>query len=96
MYEDGKQEVFKERREFDDEKMTVTFRGLEGHVMEQLKVYDAILQFIPKSEESCVCKVTMMWEKRYENSPEPINYMKFVKSLVADMDDHILKDQNKA
>ncbi|KFK44303.1 hypothetical protein AALP_AA1G240300 [Arabis alpina] len=93
---DGKKEVFKEKREFDDEKMAVTFRGLEGDVMEQLKVYDTILQFIPKSEEGCVCKITMMWEKRYEDSPEPINYMKFVKGLAADMDDHILKNENKA
>ena len=49
IYEDGKQEVFKERRENDDENMAVTLRGLEGHVMEQLKVYDVIFQFIQKS-----------------------------------------------
>lgn len=53
IYEDGKQEVFKEKRELDDEKMAVTFRGLDGHVMEQLKVYDVIFQFIPKSQEGC-------------------------------------------
>ncbi|CAN6907498.1 unnamed protein product, partial [Brassica oleracea] len=92
---DGKQEVFKEKREFDDDKMAVTFRGLEGHVMEQLKVYDVIFQFIPKTEQGCVCKVTMMWEKRYEDSPEPINYMKFVTNMAADMDDHILKVEKK-
>ncbi|CAH8314797.1 unnamed protein product [Eruca vesicaria subsp. sativa] len=74
---DGKPEVFKERREIDDEKKTVTFRGLEGHVMEQLKVYDVILEFIPKSEDGCVCKITMIWEKRNDELPEPINYMKF-------------------
>ncbi|KAH0915707.1 hypothetical protein HID58_030153 [Brassica napus] len=51
---DGKPEVFKERREIDDEKKTVTFRGLEGHVMEQLKVYDVTLEFIPKSEDGCL------------------------------------------
>ncbi|KAF8095555.1 hypothetical protein N665_0330s0037 [Sinapis alba] len=88
---DGKPEVFKERREIDDEKKTVTFRGLEGHVMEQLKVYDVILEFIPKSEDGCVCKITMIWEKRNDEFPEPSNYMKFVKSMVADMDDHVLK-----
>ncbi|WZZ10056.1 hypothetical protein YC2023_095977 [Brassica napus] len=86
---DGKPEVFKERREIDDEKKTVTFRGLEGHVMEQLKVYDVILEFIPKSEDGCVCKITMIWEKRNDEFPEPSNYMKFVKSMVADMDDHV-------
>ncbi|XP_010476570.1 PREDICTED: MLP-like protein 328 [Camelina sativa] len=93
---DGKQEVFKEKREFDDKKMTVTFRGLDGHVMEQLKVYDVIFQFVPKSVEGCLCKVTMIWEKRNEDSPEPIKYMKFATSLAIDMDDHILKDQSKA
>ncbi|CAN8312228.1 unnamed protein product [Cochlearia groenlandica] len=93
---DGKKEVFKEKREFDDENMTVTFRGLEGHVMEILKVYDVIFEFIPKTEKGCVCKVTMIWEKRNEDSPEPINYMKFATSLAADMDDHILKNETKA
>lgn len=96
MFEDGKQEVFKEKREFDDDKMAVTLRGLEGHVMEQLKVYDVIFQFIPKTEKGCDCKVTMIWEKRNEDSPEPINYMKFAKSLAADMDDHILKNEKRA
>uniref|UniRef100_M4EDD3 Bet v I/Major latex protein domain-containing protein n=1 Tax=Brassica campestris TaxID=3711 RepID=M4EDD3_BRACM len=57
---DGKQEVFKEKREFDDDKMAVTFRGLEGHVMEQLKVYDVIFQFIPKAKQGCICKITMI------------------------------------
>ena len=64
--------------------------------MEKYKKYEVIYQFIPKSKEGCVCKITLIWEKRNENSPEPINYMKFVKSLVADMDDHVLNGQNKA
>ncbi|CAH8360135.1 unnamed protein product [Eruca vesicaria subsp. sativa] len=88
---DGKPEVFKERREIDDEKKTVTFRGLEGHVMEQLKVYEANFQFIPKSEDGCVCKITFNWEKHNDDFPDPSNYMKFIKSLAADMDDHVVK-----
>jgi len=83
--------MFKERREIDDENMAVTFIGLEGHVMEQLKVYDTILQFIQKSPDDIVCKITMTWEKRTDDSPEPSNYMKLVKSLAADMDAHVLK-----
>ncbi|CAA7033750.1 unnamed protein product [Microthlaspi erraticum] len=88
---DGKQELFKEKRELDDANMAVTLRGAGGHVMDQLKLYDVIFQFIPKSREGCVCKVTIIWEKKNEDSPEPINYMKFVKSLAADMDGHVLK-----
>lgn len=91
--EDGKEEMFKERIEIDDEKMVVTINGLEGHVMEELEVYVVTFQFIPESEEGCVCKVTMVWQKRSEDIPEPIHYMKFVENLVADMDDHILQDQ---
>ncbi|KAG2268340.1 hypothetical protein Bca52824_062895 [Brassica carinata] len=64
VYEDGKQEVLTEKREFDDDKIAVTARGLEGHLMDQLKVYDVIFQFIPKTEQGCVCKVTMIWEQR--------------------------------
>ncbi|CAH2037612.1 unnamed protein product [Thlaspi arvense] len=90
---DGKEEMFKERIEMDDEKMAVTINGLEGHVMEELKVYVTTFQFIPESEEGCVCKVSMVWEKRNEDSPDPIKYMKFVEKMVADMDDHILQDQ---
>jgi len=88
---DGKPEVFKERKEIDDENMVITFRGLEGHVMEQLKVYDLIYQFSQKSPDDIVCKITMIWEKRTDDSPEPSNYMKFLKSVVADMDEHVLK-----
>ncbi|CAA7037426.1 unnamed protein product [Microthlaspi erraticum] len=88
---DGKEEVFKEKREVDDENMTLTLRGLEGHVMDQLKVYDVIYQFIPKTDDSCVCKITIVWEKRTDDSPEPSNYMKFVKSLVTDMNHHVVK-----
>ncbi|KAF3532379.1 hypothetical protein DY000_02038060 [Brassica cretica] len=89
--EDGKEEMFKEKREVDDENLTLTLRGLEGHVMEQLKVYDVIYQFIPKTEDTCACKITIVWEKRNDDSPEPSTYMKFVKSLVADMDHHVNK-----
>ncbi|XP_010514273.1 PREDICTED: MLP-like protein 328 [Camelina sativa] len=88
---DGKQEIFKERREMDDENMTMKIIGLEGHVMEQFKVYDAYFQFIPKSEDDCTCKITMIWEKRNDAFPEPGSYMQFVKSMVADMEDHVLK-----
>ncbi|CAN7028396.1 unnamed protein product [Brassica oleracea var. botrytis] len=83
--------VFKERREIDDENNAVTFRGLEGHVMETLKLYDTTIQFIQKSPDDIVCKITMVWEKRTDDSPEPINYMKLVTSMVADMDNHVLK-----
>ncbi|CAA7033751.1 unnamed protein product [Microthlaspi erraticum] len=88
---DGKQESFKEKRELDDANMVVTKRGVEGHAMDQFKVFDIIYQFIPKSSEGCVCKITLIWEKKNEDTPEPINYMKFIKSLAADMDDHVLK-----
>lgn len=85
--------MFKEMTEMDDENMVVTINGLDGHVMEELKVYVVIYQFIPTSEEGCICKVTMVWEKRNEDSPEPVNYMKFVEMMVADMNDHILQNQ---
>ncbi|CAN7081563.1 unnamed protein product [Brassica oleracea var. botrytis] len=92
---DGKQEVFKEKREIDDENKTMTTtrkqRGLEGHVMELFKVYDLIGQFIPKTEDSCICKITMVWEKRNDEVPEPSSYMKLLKSMVVDMEDHVLK-----
>lgn len=64
--EDGKEEMFKEMIEMDDEKMAVTINGLEGHVMEELKVYVVTFHFIPTSEEGCICKVTMVWGKRPE------------------------------
>ncbi|CDY22227.1 BnaC01g38740D [Brassica napus] len=60
-------------------------------MMEQLKVYDVIFEFIPKLKDGCVCKITMIWEKRNDEFPEPSSYMKLVKSMVADMDDHVLK-----
>ncbi|CAA7033753.1 unnamed protein product [Microthlaspi erraticum] len=88
---DGKQESYKEKRELDDANMVVTLRGVEGTVMDQFKLYDISFQFIPKSKEGCVCKITIIWDKKKEDTPEPIHYMKFLKILVADMDDHVLK-----
>ncbi|CAA0383761.1 Bet v I/Major latex protein [Arabidopsis suecica] len=88
---DGKEEVFKERREIDDDNKIVKVVGLEGHVMEQFKVYEIDFQFIPKSEEDCVCKITMIWEKRNDDFPEPSSYMQLLKSMVIDMEDHVLK-----
>ncbi|CAN8308059.1 unnamed protein product [Cochlearia groenlandica] len=87
---DGKAEVFKERREIDDENMTITFRGLEGHVMEQLKVYDVMFQFIQKKPDDIICKITMIWKKQNDDLPDPSNYMKFVKGMAADMDNHVI------
>ncbi|KAJ0239621.1 hypothetical protein HA466_0232280 [Hirschfeldia incana] len=57
--------------------------------MEQLKVCDLIFQFIPKSEDGCVCKITMICEKLNDDFPEPSDYMKLLKSLVVDMEDHV-------
>ncbi|CAH8346874.1 unnamed protein product [Eruca vesicaria subsp. sativa] len=84
-------EIFKEKREIDDENKTMTVRGLEGHVMELFKVYDLIGQFIPKTEDSCICKITMVWEKRNDDVPEPSSYMKLLESMVVDMEDHVLR-----
>ncbi|CAF2130976.1 BnaA03g46170D [Brassica napus] len=88
---DGKQEVYKEKREIDDENKTMTARGLEGHVMEHFKVCDIVVQFIPKTEDSCVGKITMIWEKRNDEVPEPSSYMKLVKSMVSEMQEHVHK-----
>ncbi|CAE5958950.1 unnamed protein product [Arabidopsis arenosa] len=90
---DGKEQVFKERIEMDDEKMTVAFNAIDGQVMEELKVYIANLQFIPESQNGCVCKVSVTWEKRTQDSPEPTMFMKFLEKMVADMDDHILQNE---
>ncbi|XP_010439147.1 PREDICTED: MLP-like protein 328 [Camelina sativa] len=88
---DGKPVTFKERREIDDANKTLTKRGLEGHPMEDLKVFDVVYQFIPKSEDSCVCKITMIWEKRNDDFPEPSGLMKFVKNMVVDIEGHVTK-----
>ncbi|CAN8241743.1 unnamed protein product [Cochlearia groenlandica] len=70
--------------------MITTFRGLEGHVMEQLKVYDVMFQFIQKKPDDIICKITMIWEKQNDDLHDPSNYMKFVKSMAADMDNHVI------
>ncbi|XP_010433879.1 PREDICTED: MLP-like protein 328 [Camelina sativa] len=88
---DGKPATFKERREIDDANKTLTKRGLDGHPMEHLKVFDVIYEFIPKSANSCVCKITMIWEKRNDDFPEPSGLMKFVKTMVVDIEGHVTK-----
>ncbi|CAH8322762.1 unnamed protein product [Eruca vesicaria subsp. sativa] len=69
----------------------MTTTGLEGHAMEQFKVCDLIFQFTPKIEDTCICKITMIWEKRNDEVPEPSSYMKLIKTMAADMEDHVLK-----
>lgn len=54
-------------------------------------MYDVILEFIFKLEDGCVCKIIMIWEKCNDEFFELSNYMKFVKSMVVDMDDYVFK-----
>jgi len=72
--------------------MAVTMTALDGQVMEELKVYIPNLQFIPESQNACVCKVSVKWEKRTEDS-EPAKFYKFLEKMIADSDDHILHNQ---
>ncbi|EOA37436.1 hypothetical protein CARUB_v10011497mg [Capsella rubella] len=82
------EEVFKERIEIDDEKMAVTYTALDGEVMEELKLYVANLHFIPESQNGCVCKISVNWEKRTQDS-QSTKFYKFLEGMVAAMDDHI-------
>ncbi|CAN0839679.1 MLP-like protein 328 [Linum grandiflorum] len=85
---EGKQEVFKEKVEFDDANKTAKLVGVDGDVMKIYKVYNVIYHLVPKADDPDrgVCKLTIEYEKLNPDVPPPTKYMDFVVSLTKNLD----------
>ncbi|XVF43616.1 hypothetical protein PTKIN_Ptkin02bG0054500 [Pterospermum kingtungense] len=90
---EGKAEFLKEKVLVDDANKTVTFTGLEGHIMEEFKSYKAMLGFTPKSDGGGLVKITLEYEKLNENIPGPDRYLQILVNLTKDLEAHLLKPQ---
>ncbi|KAK3421530.1 MLP-like protein 328 [Eucalyptus grandis] len=85
---EGKSEVFKEKVEFDDDNMSFTLHGIEGHIFDTWKVFKAACKVVPKGQGS-VAKLSMEYEKYKESDPSPDKYMAVLVDMTKDIDAHI-------
>ncbi|XP_030529106.1 MLP-like protein 328 [Rhodamnia argentea] len=86
---DGKSEVFKEKVEFDDDNMSFTLHGTEGHVFDAWKVFKPACKLVPK-EQGSVAKLSIEYEKYKASDPNPDKYMAFFIDMTKDIDAHVL------
>ncbi|CAN0908716.1 MLP-like protein 328 [Linum grandiflorum] len=88
---EGKEEMLKERVEFDDGKKTMKVHGLEGDVMKLYKVYNGIFEFVSEDNGDGVAKLTIEYEKLDPKFPAPTKYLDFVISFLKDIDAGLAK-----
>ncbi|KAK3421523.1 hypothetical protein EUGRSUZ_G02170 [Eucalyptus grandis] len=85
---DGKSGVLKEKVEFDDDNMSVTLHGIEGHLYDEYKVYKPVCKVVPK-EHGSVAKLSIEYEKYKESDPNPDKYMAVFIEMAKDIDAHV-------
>ncbi|XP_030529109.1 MLP-like protein 328 [Rhodamnia argentea] len=85
---DGKSGTFKEKVEFDDNDMSVTLHGIEGHLYDEYKVYRPICKVVPKGQGS-VAKLSIEYEKYKASDPNPDKYMAVFIDMTKDIDAHV-------
>ncbi|XP_028759037.1 MLP-like protein 328 [Neltuma alba] len=79
---EGKEEVFKERVEVDEENKTLTYIALGGNVMELYKSYRLIL----KVEMNGTVKLRIEYEKTNGEVPPPHRYLQFSLNLLKEIE----------
>ncbi|KAH7516326.1 MLP-like protein 43 [Ziziphus jujuba] len=84
-FHDGKPRVAKELVEaIDDENNSITFKILEGDLMEHYKSFKATLKCIPKGEGS-VIHWTLEYEKLHDEIIDPHTMIQFASDLSKDL-----------
>ncbi|KAK8627599.1 hypothetical protein V6N13_135207 [Hibiscus sabdariffa] len=88
---DGKAKKAKEVIEaVDPEKNLITFRVVEGDLMEEYKSFVITIQVSPKSEGSgSVVHWTLEYEKLHEEIDHPETLLEFVRDVSKDIDTHL-------
>ncbi|XP_065855343.1 MLP-like protein 328 [Euphorbia lathyris] len=82
---DGKNEVFKEMIEVEEDKKLVRITGLEGDVFKLYKVYNGIWHIIPKGD-GYAAKITVEYEKLNPEVPAPHKHLDLIVSFTKDID----------
>ncbi|XP_016452954.1 kirola-like [Nicotiana tabacum] len=85
--EDGKEKIVKEVIEaFDHQKKSITWKVIEGDLLELYNYFTIIT-----SSEDQWTTWTLVYEKKTEDTPEPLDFLGVVLDLTKDIDAHLLK-----
>ncbi len=88
---DGKDHVAKDVVEaIDEENKTITYRVIEGDVLQEYKSFKLIIQNISIGEATWV-RWTLEYEKLNKNIPHPIKLLELVIHLSEELDDHLVQ-----
>ncbi|KAL5553457.1 hypothetical protein UlMin_040858 [Ulmus minor] len=90
---DGKPEVAKEVIEaIDDEKNSMTFKLIEGDLLEKYKSFKVSYEATPKNDgEGCVVHWTLEYEKLHDEIVDLHTLVQFVVDLSKDIEAHLLQ-----
>lgn len=88
---DGKAKVGKDMIEaVDEETNSITFRVIEGDLLEHYKSFKYTIQAIPKAK-GCVVHWTMEYEKLHEDIPDSCSLLELCVGISKDIDAHLMK-----
>ncbi|PON94468.1 Major latex protein domain containing protein [Trema orientale] len=88
--QDGKQEWFKEKVEFDNENNMVAVVELEGDVFKHYRSFKSVCHVIPKGEGS-LAKLIIEYEELNANVPPPNKCLNVMVNVTKDIDAHLQK-----
>ncbi|KAF4364573.1 hypothetical protein CsatB_019792 [Cannabis sativa] len=90
-FHEGKPKVAKEVVEdIDDDKKAITYRVIEGDLMEHYKSFKFVIQVIPKTDgEGSIVHWTIHYEKLHHEIIDPHTMIEFVHELTKYLDTHL-------
>ncbi|XP_062109610.1 MLP-like protein 43 [Humulus lupulus] len=93
-FHEGKAKVVKEIVEaIDEEKNLITFKVIEGDLMEHYKSFKFKIQATPKTDgQGSVVHWTIEYEKHHEEILDPHSMIEFLEDISKDLDVHLLQD----
>ncbi|KAF3431976.1 hypothetical protein FNV43_RR26910 [Rhamnella rubrinervis] len=89
-FHDGKPKVAKELVEaIDDENNTITFKVLEGDLMEHYKNFRITIKCIPNGDKESVIRWSVEYEKIHDEIIDPHTLLEFFNDLSKDLEKHL-------
>ncbi|RVW16928.1 MLP-like protein 31 [Vitis vinifera] len=73
----------------DEENRSITFKVLDGELLNDYKSYKFTTQAIPKGE-GCLVKWTAEYEKASEDGSDPRGYLELAVNITKDIESHLL------
>ncbi|KAI3840225.1 hypothetical protein MKX03_001033 [Papaver bracteatum] len=90
----GRNEFTLEKTTYNDETRTICHSNIDGDIMKKYKKFDAILVVTSKANgHGSIVSWTIEYEKIYEDSPVPIDYLGLFQSLIEDVNSHVCTSQ---